>query len=66
MWDALSDWRMGLSFAKSQSAVISLLSVCTIYILHVIKCIYNICKASVSPGSVQQITPMKSSGRFAQ
>jgi hypothetical protein len=29
---------------ESQSAVISLLSVCTIYILHVIKCIYNLYK----------------------
>jgi hypothetical protein len=37
IWGALSDER-----TESQSAVISLLSVCTIYILHVIKCIYNI------------------------
>jgi hypothetical protein len=50
---------------ESQSAVISLLSLCTIYWLHIIKCIYNIYKASVSSGSVQQITPVKSSGRFA-
>jgi hypothetical protein len=52
MWGGLSDERTGLSFA-SATAVISLLSVCTIYILHVIKCIciYNIYKASVSPGS---------------
>jgi hypothetical protein len=50
---------------ESQSAVVSLLSVCTIYILHVIKrmnicidvCIYNIYKVSVSPGSVKQIMP---------
>jgi hypothetical protein len=47
---------------ESQSAVISLLSVCTICILHVItrKCMYsriNIYRASVSPGSVQQIMP---------
>jgi hypothetical protein len=34
---------------ESQSAVISLLSLCTIYILHVTKCIYNIYKAFVSP-----------------
>jgi hypothetical protein len=50
---------------ESQSAVVSLLSVSTIYILYVIKrmcicmyvCIYNIYKASVSPGSVQQTMP---------
>jgi hypothetical protein len=42
---------------QSHSAVISLLSVCTIYILHAIKCIYNMYKASVSPGSVRQIMP---------
>jgi hypothetical protein len=34
MWGALSDERTSLSFAESQSAVISLLSVCTIYVLH--------------------------------
>jgi hypothetical protein len=33
---------------EAQAAVISLLSVGTIYILHVIKCIYNTYKASVS------------------
>jgi hypothetical protein len=49
---------------ESQSPVISLLSVCTIYRLHTIKCIYNIYKASVSSGSVQQIMPLKSSGPF--
>jgi hypothetical protein len=48
--------------SESQSAVRSLLSVCTIYRLHIIKCLY---KASVSSGSVQQITPMKFSGHFA-
>jgi hypothetical protein len=53
MWDALSDERTGLSFARV-TAVISLLSVCTIYIF-----IYNIYsyRASVSPGSVQQLMP---------
>jgi hypothetical protein len=55
MWGALSDERTGLSFARA-IAVISL-SVCIIYILHVIKFIYNIYKTSVSPGSVQQIMP---------
>jgi hypothetical protein len=43
---------------ESQSAVVSLLSVSTVYILHVTKrmyvCIY---KTSVNPGSVQQIMP---------
>jgi hypothetical protein len=65
MWGALSDERTGLSFARVQSAVVSLLSVCKIYILHVIKCvnicihlcIKNIYKAFVSPGSVEQIMP---------
>jgi hypothetical protein len=32
---------------QSQSAVMSLLSVCVIYILHVMKCVYNIYKTSV-------------------
>jgi hypothetical protein len=36
--------------SESQSAVISLLLICTVYILYVIKCIY---KASVSPGCIQ-------------
>jgi hypothetical protein len=60
-------WREGrvCRLPESQSAVISLLSVCKIYRLHIIKCIYNIYKASVSSGSVEQIMPMKSSGRFA-
>jgi hypothetical protein len=60
-WEgAISDERTGLSFV-SQPAVLGQLSVCTIfYILHVshvTEYIYNICKASVSPGSVQQIMP---------
>jgi hypothetical protein len=37
MRSALSEEWAGLSFARVQSAVISLFSVCTIYILHVIK-----------------------------
>jgi hypothetical protein len=56
MWGALSDERTGLSFAR----VISLLSVCTIYILLLLNMyvyIFNIFKASISPGSVQQIMP---------
>jgi hypothetical protein len=60
MWSSLSD-----ELPKWLSAVISLLSVCTIYILHVIKCVYNIYKASVGPGSVQQIMPINSSDHFA-
>jgi hypothetical protein len=56
MWGVLSDERMGMSFARV-TALISLLSVCTIYILHVIKCMYNIYKGSVSPGSIQHIMP---------
>jgi hypothetical protein len=51
---------------QSRSAVVSLLSLCTIYILHVCiycryaclnVCVYNTYKTSVSPGSVQQIMP---------
>jgi hypothetical protein len=38
MWGALSD---GSVVCQTQSAVISLLSVCTIYILQVIKCMYT-------------------------
>jgi hypothetical protein len=64
MWGALSDERTGLLFARV-TAVVNVLSVCTIYILHIIKhmyiciniCIYNIYKASVSTGSVPQIMP---------
>jgi hypothetical protein len=56
MWDALSDERADLSFPRV-TAVIGVLSVCTIYILHVIKCIYNIQKASVSPDWVEQTIP---------
>jgi hypothetical protein len=66
MWCALSDERTGLSFARV--TVSSLLSVCKVYILHVIKhiymyvsinvCIYNIYKASFSADSVQQIMPI--------
>jgi hypothetical protein len=37
MWGALSDERTGLSFARVTAVVVSLLLVCTIYILHVIK-----------------------------
>jgi hypothetical protein len=40
IWGALCDERKGLSFAIVKSVVISLLSVCTICILHVIKCMY--------------------------
>jgi hypothetical protein len=38
MWGALSEERTGVSFARI--TVSSVLSVCTIYILHVIKCMY--------------------------
>jgi hypothetical protein len=48
MWGALSDERTGLSF--------TMYNIFTFYmLLH--ECIYNIYKASVSPGSVQQIMP---------
>jgi hypothetical protein len=65
MWGALSDERTGLFFVRVTVSSISPLSGCTIYILHVIKCIYvrikvciyDIYKASISPGSVQQIMP---------
>jgi hypothetical protein len=40
---------------ESQSAVISVSSVWSVYILHVIKYIYSIRKAFVSPGSVQLV-----------
>jgi hypothetical protein len=40
MWVALSDERTFCHLPESQSAVVSLLSVCTIYILHVIKRLY--------------------------
>jgi hypothetical protein len=48
MWGALSGERTGLSFARV-TAVVSLLSLCTIYILHVIKRLYihNMYMASV-------------------
>jgi hypothetical protein len=39
VWGALSDERTGLSFARV-TVKSSLLSECTIYILHVIKCMY--------------------------
>jgi hypothetical protein len=47
MWGALSDER------TAQSAVISLLSICTIYILHVTKCMYiqhiqDLCQSKLS------------------
>jgi hypothetical protein len=53
MWGALSDERTAVFLPESQSAVISLLSVCTIYILHVIKCMYiqhiqGLCQSSLS------------------
>jgi hypothetical protein len=63
MWGSLTDDRTGLSFARV--TVSSNTSVVGMYNLHVITCMYNIYKASVSPGSVQQITPMNSSGHFA-
>jgi hypothetical protein len=47
MWSALSLTRGRIChLPESQSEVISLLSVCAIYILHVIKGICNIYKAS--------------------
>jgi hypothetical protein len=52
MWGAFSNERTGHRLPESQSAVISLLSVCTIYILHVIKCMYikyiqGLCQSSL-------------------
>jgi hypothetical protein len=54
MWVALSDERMGLSFSR--------VTVCCQYVQFIFYmllniCIYNIYRASVSPGSVQQIMP---------
>jgi hypothetical protein len=47
MWGALSDERTGLSF--------TMYNIFTFYmLLH--ECIYNIYKASVSPGSVTELT----------
>jgi hypothetical protein len=56
MWGALSDERTVCHLPESQPAVVSLLSVCTICILHVIKrmyiyiclnvCIYNLHKTA--------------------
>jgi hypothetical protein len=63
MWGALSDEKTGLLFARV--TVSSTKSVVSMYSLHFIKSIYNIYKASVSPGSVQQIMLMNSSGHFA-
>jgi hypothetical protein len=40
MWGAVSDERAVCPLPETQSAVISLLSVSTIYILHVIICMY--------------------------
>jgi hypothetical protein len=58
MWGALSDERTGLSLSKV--TVSSNKSVVSMYNLHLMLfniCIYNIYRASVSPGSVQQIMP---------
>jgi hypothetical protein len=56
MWDSL--WREDLSVVyQTQSAIISLLSVCTIFILQVIIYMYIQHKASVSSVSVQMIMP---------
>jgi hypothetical protein len=40
MWGAISDERLVCHLPESQSAVVSLLSVCIIYILHVVKRMY--------------------------
>jgi hypothetical protein len=56
-WEgALSDERTGLSFV-SQPAVLGQLSVCTIFTFYMCHMLLNTYKASVSPGSVQQIMP---------
>jgi hypothetical protein len=64
-WDVLSDERTGLSLARVTDSCNKSVVCILIYRLHIIKYIYNIYKASVSSGSVQQIIPLKSSGRFA-
>jgi hypothetical protein len=60
MWDSLSDERTGLTFARvtvsSSKYVASLYKIFTFYMLLEVG-IYNIYKASVSAGSVQQIMP---------
>jgi hypothetical protein len=54
MWGALSDERTGLLFARVTVGS----TVCCQYVQFTLNvCIYNIYKASVSPGSVQQIMP---------
>jgi hypothetical protein len=56
-WEgALSDERTGLSFV-SQPAVLGQLSVCTIFTFYMCRMLLNTYKASVSPGSIQQIMP---------
>jgi hypothetical protein len=58
---ALSEERDGSVVCQSQSAVLRQMSLFTIYYIlyvsHVIEYMWNIYKASVSPGSVQQIMP---------
>jgi hypothetical protein len=57
MWGAFSDEMSGLLFARV--TVSSNKSVVSIYNLHFIKykCIQHMYRASVSPGTVQQIMP---------
>jgi hypothetical protein len=60
MWGALSDERMGLSFVSNNMSVVRIYNIFTFYMLYMLLtvCIYNICKATVSPGSIQQIMPL--------
>jgi hypothetical protein len=57
MWGALSDERTGLSFARVTVSSSKSVVICTIYMLYVIKCTYNIHETSVSPGSMQIMMP---------
>jgi hypothetical protein len=57
---ALSDERMGLSFVSqpiSIRSIVSMYNFCILHVSHVTGYICNIYKASVSPGSVQNIMP---------
>jgi hypothetical protein len=54
IWGALSDERSGLSFVSQSAALVHCLYVQLFTCCRNANCRYNIYKASVSPGSVQQ------------
>jgi hypothetical protein len=60
LWGALFE-RASLSFVRvivgSNASCHKVQYIYILHVSHVVKCIYNIYKASVSPGSVQQIMP---------